>query len=141
MSHATHCEHQKGKLSLRVTGFDHLVLTVASIERTAEFYVRVLGMTREVFGPDRRTALRFGSHKINLHEHGKEFEPKSAAPTPGSADLCFLVEGFDGVAEQLTAAGVEIIEGPVARTGARGPIVSYYIRDPDMNLIELSHYP
>lgn len=126
---------------MRVTGFDHLVLTVASIERAADFYERVLGMTREVFGPERRTALRFGPHKINLHEQGKEFEPKSAVPTPGSADLCFLVEGFEGMADHLAAAGVPILEGPVERTGARGRIVSYYIRDPGMNLIELSHYP
>lgn len=126
---------------MRVTGFDHLVLTVASIERTADFYERVLGMTREVFGPERRTALRFGPHKINLHEQGREFEPKAEAPTPGSADLCFLVEGFEDIARHLAAEGVPILAGPVERTGARGPIVSYYIRDPDLNLIELSHYP
>jgi catechol 2,3-dioxygenase-like lactoylglutathione lyase family enzyme len=126
---------------LRVTGFDHLVLTVASIERTADFYERVLGMTREVFGPERRTALRFGPHKINLHERGKEFEPKAEAPTPGSADLCFLVEGFEDIADHLAAQGVTILAGPAERTGARGRIVSYYIRDPDLNLIELSHYP
>jgi len=126
---------------LRVTGFDHLVLTVASIERSAAFYERVLGMTREVFGPERRTALSFGSHKINLHKQGKEFEPKSAAPTPGSGDLCFLVDHFDQVAAHLAAEGVPILEGPVQRTGARGVIHSYYIRDPDQNLIELSHYP
>lgn len=125
---------------MRVTGFDHLVLTVASIERSATFYERVLGMTREVFGPERRTALRFGPHKINLHERGKEFEPKSATPTPGSADLCFLVDDFDAVAAHLASEGVSILEGPVERTGARGKIRSYYIRDPDQNLIELSHY-
>lgn len=125
---------------MRVTGFDHLVLTVASIERSAAFYERVLGMTREVFGPERRTALRFGPHKINLHERGKEFEPKSATPTPGSADLCFLVDDFDTVAAHLASEGVPILEGPVERTGARGKIRSYYIRDPDQNLIELSHY-
>lgn len=126
---------------MRVTGLDHLVLTVASIERTVDFYERVLGMTREMFGPGRRTALRIGLQKINLHEYGKEFEPKSAVPTPGSADLCFLVEDFESIEEHLAAHGVPIIEGPVERTGARGRIVSYYIRDPDMNLIELSHYP
>jgi catechol 2,3-dioxygenase-like lactoylglutathione lyase family enzyme len=93
-----------------------------------------------VFGPERRTALRFGPHKINLHERGKEFEPKSAAPTPGSADLCFLVDDFDTVAAHLASEGVSILEGPVERTGARGKIHSYYIRDPDQNLIELSHY-
>ncbi len=126
---------------MRVIGFDHIVLTVASIEKSAAFYERVLGMTREVFGPDRRTALRFGPHKINLHAHGREFEPKAATPTPGSADLCFLVDAFDEVAARLAAEGVAIIEGPVERTGARGVIRSYYIRDPDQNLIELSHYP
>lgn len=126
---------------MRVTGFDHLVLTVASIEQSAAFYERALGMTREIFGPERRTALRFGGHKINLHERGREFEPKSAVPTPGSADLCFLVDAFDEVAAHLAAEGVPILEGPVRRTGARGAIESYYIRDPDQNLIELSHYP
>ena len=126
---------------MRVTGFDHLVLTVASIEQTASFYERVLGMTREVFGAERRTALRFGPHKINLHEQGREYEPKADAPTLGSADLCFLVEGFEAVARHLAAEGVPILDGPVERTGARGRILSYYIRDPDMNLIELSHYP
>lgn len=125
---------------MRVTGFDHLVLTVASIERTVEFYERVLGMAREVFGPERRTALRFGPHKINLHQHGREFEPRSAKPTPGSADLCFLVEGFDGILDHLADVGVPVLEGPVERIGARGPMVSYYLRDPDMNLIELSQY-
>ncbi len=126
---------------MRVTGFDHLVLTVASIEQTASFYERVLGMTREVFGAERRTALRFGPHKINLHEQGREYEPKADAPTLGSADLCFLVEGFEAVARHLAAEGVPILDGPVERTGARGRSLSYYIRDPDMNLIELSHYP
>jgi len=125
---------------MRVTDLDHLVLTVVSIERTAAFYERVLGMTREIFGGDQRTALKFGSHKINLHERGKEFEPKAAAPTPGSADLCFLVDDFSALEAHLAAAGVAILEGPVRRTGARGPMMSYYIRDPDQNLVELSHY-
>ena len=126
---------------MRVTGFDHLVLTVASIEQTASFYERVLGMTREVFGAERRTALRFGPHKINLHEQGREYEPKVDAPTPGSADLCFLVERFEAVARHLAAEGVQILDGPVERTGARGRILSNYIRDPDKKLNELSHYP
>ena len=126
---------------MRVVGLDHLVLTVASIERSAGFHERVLGMTREVFGPERRTALRFGPHKINLHERGKEFEPKAASPTTGSADLCLLVDGFDEIPSHLAAMGVFVLKGPVERTGARGVIRSYYIRDPDQNLIELSHYP
>lgn len=125
---------------MRVVGLDHLVLTVTDIERSVDFYVRVLGMTREVFGPSQRTALRYGSHKINLHEQGREFEPKAAMPTAGSADLCFMVTGFDKLPAHLAAHGVRILEGPVPRTGALGPIESYYIRDPDQNLIELSRY-
>lgn len=125
---------------MRVVGLDHLVLTVASIERTVAFYERVLGMTREVFGPEQRVALRFGPHKINLHEAGREFEPKSAIPTPGSADLCFLVDDLEAVPAHLADCGVSVVEGPVRRTGARGAILSYYVRDPDLNLIELSQY-
>lgn len=126
---------------MRVIGFDHMVLTVDSIERAAQFYERVLGMQREIFGREQRTALRFGPHKINLHERGREFEPKAAVPTPGSADLCLLVEDFEGLPAHFAKLGVPILEGPVTRTGARGTIASYYIRDPDQNLIELSHYP
>jgi catechol 2,3-dioxygenase-like lactoylglutathione lyase family enzyme len=125
---------------MRVINLDHLVLTVASIERTVEFYERVLGMTRQIFGDDKRTALSFGPRKINLHECGKEFEPKALVPMPGSADLCFLVDDFAAIEQHLAAAGVPILVGPVRRTGARGPIMSYYVRDPYQNLIELSHY-
>jgi catechol 2,3-dioxygenase-like lactoylglutathione lyase family enzyme len=125
---------------MRVVSLDHIVLTVADLERTVDFYVRVLGMTREVFGSGKRIALRFGTQKINLHEQGREFEPKAASPTAGSADLCFLVSGFVDLPAHLAAHGVRIIEGPVQRTGTLGPIVSYYIRDPDQNLIELSRY-
>jgi len=125
---------------MRVVNLDHFVLTVADIERSVDFYVHVLGMTREIFGPAQRTALRFGTQKINLHEQGREFEPKAALPTPGSADLCFLVSGFDDLPAHLATHGVRILEGPVTRTGALGPMVSYYIRDPDQNLIELSRY-
>jgi catechol 2,3-dioxygenase-like lactoylglutathione lyase family enzyme len=125
---------------MQVIDLDHLVLTVASIERAVAFYERVLGMRGELFGDDKRTALRFGSHKINLHERGKEFEPKAAAPMPGSADLCFLVDDFSANQAHLAAAVVPILEGPVRRAGARGPIMAYYVRDPDPNLIELSRY-
>jgi catechol 2,3-dioxygenase-like lactoylglutathione lyase family enzyme len=125
---------------MRVINLDHLVLTVASIDRTVEFYERVLGMSRVIFDDDKRTALSFGPRKINLHEFGKEFEPKALVAMPGSADLCFLVDDFAEIEEHLAAAGVPILEGPVRRTGARGPITSYYVRDPDQNLIELSHY-
>ena len=125
---------------MRIDRLDHLVLTVASIEAATEFYTRVLGMGVVTFGAD-RTALTFGTSKINLHEAGKEFEPKARRPTPGSADICLIVE--DGIAEamaELAAAGVSVEEGPVPRTGATGPITSCYLRDPDGNLIELSNY-
>jgi catechol 2,3-dioxygenase-like lactoylglutathione lyase family enzyme len=125
---------------MKVVGLDHLVLTVASIPRTVDFYTRGLGMVAEQFGKDRRWALRFGPHKVNLHEQGREFEPKAHVARPGTADLCFLVDDLDAVKRQLAAAGVAPFEGPVVRTGARGTLTSYYLRDPDQNLIELSVY-
>ncbi|MFC3802218.1 VOC family protein [Cohnella sp. GCM10012308] len=122
-----------------VDRLDHLVLTVANIEATAAFYQSVLGMQVTRFGGG-RYALKFGRQKINLHERNKEFEPKALAPTPGSADLCFIVEtSIEDALAHLKACEVEIEEGPVARTGANGPLVSIYIRDPDMNLIEISN--
>ena len=125
---------------MRIDRLDHLVLTVASIEAAAEFYTRVLGMGVVTFGAG-RTALTFGASKINLHEAGKEFEPKARRPTPGSADICLIVEdGITEVMAELAAAGVDTEEGPVPRTGATGPITSCYLRDPDGNLIELSNY-
>jgi catechol 2,3-dioxygenase-like lactoylglutathione lyase family enzyme len=125
---------------VKVIGFDHLVLTVASIERTAAFYTRALGMTHEVFGPDRRSALRFGPHKINLHQSDNMFSPRAAQPMPGSADICLLVDGFDGIEAQLAAHAVPVLVPPSERTGARGKLHSIYIRDPDGNLVELSTY-
>jgi catechol 2,3-dioxygenase-like lactoylglutathione lyase family enzyme len=125
---------------MRVNRFDHVVLTVASIDTTVDFYTRVLGMTAVAFGGG-RTALRFGTSKINLHQAGQEFEPKADRPTPGSMDLCFIVDDpIEDVMAQLTAAGLAIEEGPVPRTGATGDIISCYLRDPDGNLIELSNY-
>jgi catechol 2,3-dioxygenase-like lactoylglutathione lyase family enzyme len=125
---------------MKVVGLDHIVLTVASIGRTVEFYQRVLGMEAETFGKGQRTALKFGPHKINLHERGREFEPRAAHAIPGSADVCFLVDDVRAVATHLERCQVPIVEGPVKRTGARGQLLSYYIRDPDQNLIELSEY-
>ena len=123
---------------MRIEVLDHLVLTVAEIDRTCDFYERVLGMEPVVFGEGRH-ALAFGTQKINLHEAGREFEPKASVPTPGSADLCFLTNSSVAeVVEHLEANSVEIIEGPVRRTGAIGPITSVYVRDPDGNLIEVS---
>lgn len=123
---------------MKISNLDHLVLTVKDIEKTVSFYESVLGMKKEVFGQG-RMALKYGSQKINLHEVGKEFEPKANMAIPGSADLCFititpLVEAIDHVKQ----CGVEIIDGPVERTGANGQILSFYFRDPDKNLIEVA---
>ncbi|NTF40668.1 VOC family protein [Rhizobium rhizogenes] len=124
---------------IRIDHLDHLVLTVASIEQSCDFYGRVLGMGVETFGEGRK-ALTFGNQKINLHRAGHEFEPKAKWPTPGSADLCFISEtSIDDVIAHLRAEAVAIEEGPVRRTGATGPILSVYFRDPDHNLIEVSN--
>src|SRR4051794_20304511 len=124
-------------IGMRITGFDHLVLTVADIEATAAFYER-LGMRREVFGGG-RVALRFASQKINLHQAGAELEPHARLPTSGSADICLLVSGpLEQVERELDDAGIAIELGPVDRTGAERPIRSVYIRDPDGNLVELA---
>lgn len=129
---------------MQVSRLDHLVLTVANLDATLEFYQRVLGMRMQTFS-DGRVALHFGGpgleQKINLHQAGEEFEPKALRPTPGSADLCLvsalpLAEAMARVRE----CGVEIIGGPVARSGAAGPMSSFYFRDPDGNLIEICHY-
>ena len=126
--------------SVRIDRLDHLVLTVADIDATVDFYTRVLGMEAVTFGAG-RTALAFGRSKINLHRAGHEFEPKAHRPTPGSADLCLIAaDPLDQVIEDLAAHGVPIEEGPVERTGATGPIRSVYFRDPDQNLIEVSTY-
>jgi len=125
---------------MSVDRLDHLVLTVRDLAATCDFYGRVLGMEVVEFGAG-RTALHFGAQKINLHQAGREFEPKAAVPTPGSADLCFVSDRpLDHIAAHLEACGVVIEEGPVARTGAQGAIRSLYFRDPDGNLIELSVY-
>lgn len=124
---------------MKIDSLDHLVLTVKNIETTASFYSRVLGMDVITFGGGRK-ALSFGVQKINLHQHGNEFEPKAQHPTPGSADLCFITSiPLAEVENHLSACNVEVLEGPVQRTGATGPILSVYFRDPDMNLIEVSN--
>jgi catechol 2,3-dioxygenase-like lactoylglutathione lyase family enzyme len=125
---------------VRISNLDHLVLTVADIGRSVEFYQRVLGMTPIVFG-DGRSALRFGDSKINLHRAGQEIAPHAARPMPGSADLCLIAATpLAQVIEHLAAQHVAIIEGPITRTGARGELTSVYLRDPDGNLIEISNY-
>ena len=125
---------------IRIVGIDHVVLTVASIARTCEFYQRALGMGIETFAGG-RVALTFGDQKFNLHETGKEFEPKARSPLPGSADFCLITDTpLDEVIAHLTEQNIEIELGPVARTGALGPVRSVYLRDPDENLIEVANY-
>jgi len=125
---------------VQILRFDHIVLTVADIELSCRFYERVMGMQVVTFAGGRK-ALAFGEQKINLHQRGKEFEPKAHAPTPGSADLCFITATpVTDVLVHLKACGVAVLEGPVARTGAIGPITSVYFRDPDHNLIEVANY-
>ena len=124
---------------MEIHQLDHLVLTVRDVEATCEFYRRVLGMEVVTFGAGRR-ALRFGEQKINLHQAGKEIDPKALRPTPGAGDVCLLTrEPLARWVTHLRAGGVPIEEGPVTRTGARGPIESIYLRDPDGNLVEISN--
>ena len=123
---------------MQITRIDHFVLTVASIEATSEFYQRVLGMEVVTFRGGRK-ALKFGQQKINLHEVGKEFSPRAHVAAPGTQDLCFIASiPLAQVMEKLAAAGVPLLEGPVMRTGATGRIRSVYVRDPDLNLVEIS---
>ncbi|GAA5101152.1 VOC family protein [Chryseobacterium ginsengisoli] len=125
---------------MQIKNLDHIVLTVADIDKTVEFYTNILGFEVVTFG-DNRKALTFGNQKINLHQKGKEFEPKAEHPTSGSADLCFIAKtDIEEVLEELKLKNIEIIEGIVDRTGAMGKIKSVYFRDPDLNLIEVSNY-
>ena len=125
---------------MQIERIDHFVLTVASIEKTCAFYEKTLGMEVEVFGEGRK-ALKFGDQKINLHEAGKEFEPKANRPTAGSGDFCLITNiSINEVVLHLRNCSVEIEGGPISRTGANGPIMSVYFRDPDANLIEVSSY-
>jgi catechol 2,3-dioxygenase-like lactoylglutathione lyase family enzyme len=122
---------------------DHLVLTTADEAACTDFYTRVLGMQLETFvggtPPVERKAFRFGRQKINLHIKGREFEPKAHTPVPGALDLCFIASvPLAQVIERLNAAPWPIVVGPVLRTGATQPIRSVYVRDPDLNLIEIS---
>lgn len=123
---------------MQVIQLDHLVLTVNDIEVAIGFYQSVLGMKAITFA-EGRVALEFGEQKINLHQYGEEFEPKAQLPTPGSADLCFLIDTPLKIAiAHVQQLGIVIEEGPVERNGACGPILSFYIRDPDHNLLEIS---
>ena len=125
---------------MQIDRIDHVVITAFDVERSIDFYTRVLGMEAITFAGGRR-GLAFGRQKINLHQAGREYEPKALKPTPGSLDLCFITEGsLDEVAEHVKSCGVKIAEGPVAKTGALGSMQSIYFRDPDGNLIEVSKY-
>jgi catechol 2,3-dioxygenase-like lactoylglutathione lyase family enzyme len=122
---------------------DHIVLTTRDLQGCIRFYTEVLGMKLERFRTptEERMALRFGAQKINVHEWGREFTPRAHVAAPGTLDLCFIAStGLDVVAQALKKHGVPIIEGPVAKTGAQGPITSVYVRDPDLNLVEISVY-
>jgi len=123
-----------------ITHIDHLVLTVQSLERTCSFYERVLGFDRKD-KPGKPTALSFGSCKINVHQIGHTFEPKAHAPTPGSGDFCLITDrSIEDLVEHLRSLDVPIEEGPLKRNGAQGEMMSVYFRDPDQNLVEVSHY-
>jgi len=126
---------------MKIDRIDHIVITAFDLERTIDFYSRVMGMEPITFAGGRR-GLALGRQKINLHQSGREYEPKALKPTPGSMDLCFISESpLADVIAELKANGVVIAEGPVPKTGALGPMTSVYFRDPDGNLIEVSNYP
>lgn len=121
-----------------IISLDHLVLTTTDEAACLAFYVDLLGMRLQVFGQGRK-ALCFGDQKINLHVKGQEFEPKAHLPVPGSLDLCFIADRpLADIIARVQDHGARIIEGPVIRTGATGPLLSIYLRDPDLNLIEIS---
>lgn len=125
---------------MEIDRIDHIVLTVADIEKTIQFYTNILGFRLVTFGNDRK-ALAFGNNKINLHQKGNEFEPKAWNPTCGSADLCFISRtDVNVILKELQEKNIEVIAGIVERTGAVGKINSVYFRDPDKNLIEVSNY-
>ncbi len=125
---------------MKIDRIDHLVLTVRDIDASCAFYTTVLGMQEVSFGTGRK-AVAFGDEKINFHQAGKEFEPKALRPTPGSGDLCFTTsKTMPEIIAHLQTCKVKVIEGPVKRTGAKGPMTSVYVRDPDQNLIEIATY-
>ena len=122
---------------------DHIVLTTRDKDACIRFYTEVLGMKLEKFRTptEERLALKFGAQKINLHEWGSEFTPRAHVAVPGSLDLCFIAStSLDEVMQKLEKNNIPILEGPVAKTGAKGPIRSVYVRDPDLNLVEISVY-
>lgn len=124
---------------MKVSHLDHLVLTVSDLQVSIDFYCGVLGMELIEFSQGRK-ALKFGAQKINLHLYQHEYTPHADLPTPGSADLCFIIEDkITHIQKQLSEKDINIIEGPVNRSGANGHLISIYLRDPDNNLIELAN--
>ena len=122
---------------------DHIVLTTRDQAACIRFYTEILGMKLATFRTptEERLAFSFGAQKINLHEWGREFTPRAHVAVPGSLDLCFIASvPLDDVMKRLKSFKVRIIEGPVKKTGAAGPIRSVYVRDPDLNLVEISVY-
>ncbi|MEA3194876.1 MAG: hypothetical protein QOD26_3209 [Betaproteobacteria bacterium] len=122
---------------------DHIVLTTRDRDGCLRFYTEILGMKLEKFRTptEERLALKFGQQKINVHEWGKEFEPRAHVAAPGTLDLCFIASvSLDEVVKKLKAKNIPILDGPVAKTGAMGPMKSVYVRDPDLNLVEISVY-
>jgi catechol 2,3-dioxygenase-like lactoylglutathione lyase family enzyme len=125
---------------MKITQLDHLVLTVKDIDASCVFYTDVLGMREVTFGHGRKAVI-FGNQKINFHQQGQELEPKALRPTPGSGDLCFITtNSLADVIQHIRDCEVEIIDGPLERTGALGSMMSIYIRDPDRNLVEIATY-
>ncbi len=126
--------------SMRVTGLDHIVLTVADVEQSVRFYLTVLGGTAETFAGGRR-AISFGDQKINFHPADDAHTPHATRPEPGSGDFCLTVtDSLETVRQNLRDHDIEIVHGPVEKVGARGQMESVYIRDPDGNLVELARY-
>ena len=126
-------------MSLSLDSIDHVVLTVRDVDATVSFYSHVLGMELAIL-PRGQKALRFGGQQIMLHRQGSDVAPKAQRPTPGSADLCFVTALSVGkVMQHLSSCGVAIVDGPVQRVGATGPILSVFVRDPDSNLIEIAN--
>ena len=129
-------------MAFAIDRVDHVVMNCADVGKTAAWYERVLSMAREEFGPDRRTALKFGTQKINLRPTGPAAHwPTGAVDAPGSLDICFITRSSpESVLEHLRACGVAVTEGPVQKTGALGPMTSIYCRDPEGNLVEIARY-
>ncbi len=128
-------------MKFTIDRIDHVVITCADIDATADWYERVLGMEREEFGADRRIALRFGAQKLNLHQAGSEIAPHAAKPQPSALDICFITAlGSEDVVTHLRGQNVAVVEGPAVKMGALGAMRSVYCRDPDGNLVEISTY-